>query len=326
MEFFGRLQTSPVAGVAIGETTRDGNRAGNPVVVKPIQPIGSVAVSSFSSSHGGRFGNGRIVDSNVRDRKEVTPGTVLHTIAGGVSDYYARGFLEEAAQLYDPSPHAGFIAFLDRTSGVKESRSDREYFVLVVSSALAAPITITDWKVFDRHKKTSHKLPKGVKVPGTEGTQRQIPVKIEAGDKIIVSSGRSPIGFSFHVNKCSGYRSQFKNFVPTVKTNCPDPLEEFIADGTVPYTDNECYKTVDRMRRCTVITHIPAIVTNECRDFLENVVTERGCVSLHRNDPDFFTREWRLFLESRKDLWKNENNILYLLDDENRMVATLVYR
>ena len=326
MEFFARVQTSPVPKVdGPGNIALPPPPQGLQPPAITIQPIaGPKAV--FSQSGGIRFGNGKIVNGRVREVEKTEPGTVLHTITGGVTDYYAEGFLKDAEKLYEPSRYAGYIAFHDRTSGIKSTRPEQEYFVLSVSQNLQHSVEITDWKVFDRSKKISYKLPKGVKVLGTSGTQKGTPIKITGGDAILISSGRSPIGLSFRLNKCSGYRSQFKNFIPSIKTACPDPLDEFLTDGTVPYTDTTCYEVVNRLGTCTAVTNIPSGISNKCRDFLEQVVTERGCVNLHRNDGDFFLPEWRVFLNSKRELWKNENNVLYLLDDENRLVATLVYR
>ena len=328
-EFFGRLQTTPTAKVNVPEIPDP------PLIQGPVPNVqriktGATKVSTtnaFRKNRSVQFGNGRIVDTNVRDVETTDTGITLHTIVSGVTNYYARGFLEESSRLYDPSPHAGSIIFLDRTSGVKESDPDREYFVLLAANTIQTPINITNWKIFDRKGKTSYKLPKGIKILGTTGgLQQHTPIRVEPGETIIVSSGRSPVGNSFKINKCSGYRSQFKKFTPTVKTNCPDPMEEFIEDSSVPYTDNKCYEIINRLPKCRAITDIPTGVTKQCRDFIQNTLTEKGCITHHRNDPDFFTSEWRLFLESEKELWKNRDNVLYLLDENNLLVATLVYR
>lgn len=320
LELFGRLQTTPLPAV---NNSGVGVVRGTPIA-SATQIAGPIRSSSFTEGRVG-FGDGRIVDSTVRSRDTVVPGTVLHTITSGVSDYFARGVVEEAERLHTPSPQAGYIVFLDRTSGVREDRLDREYFALVVSESLPEPVDITGWKVFDKHRRVSYKLPRALRVLGTSGTQNSAPVRVQAGDSVIVSSGKSPVGVSFYVNKCSGYRAQFKSFTPTIKTECPEPLDEFVTNGTVPFTDNECYEVVDRLNTCRTLTQIPATVSRQCRIFLEDVISEEGCVSLHRNDPDFFVSEWRLFLGSRESLWRNESNVLYLLDDENRLVSTLVY-
>ena len=66
-------------------------------------------------------------------------------------------------------------------------------------------------------------------------------------------------------------------------------------------------------------------MTQECKYFLEHIMTEKGCVSRHRNDSDFFTGEWRLFLKSEDELWYGRDNVLYLLDERDLLVAVLVY-
>lgn len=317
MEFFARLHTTAIPATEAPQL---------PTAKALTVPELGTKETAFSTNRNVSFGNSRIVDTNVRDVDTITKGTVLHTISGGVSDYYARGFLEETERLYRASPHAGSVVFLDRTKGVEEYRPDREYLILLVSNVATEPVTITDWRIFDRNEKIAYKLPQGVEVLGTTGKQSPGPIRVKKGGTVIVSSGRSPTGYSFRVNKCSGYRSQFKKFTPTIKTDCPKPLDEFISDGTVPYTDNRCYEIVNRTRACIAFTDIPSSITDECADFLKNTLNEKGCVTRHRNDVDFFTSEWRVFLDSETELWKNKNNILYLLDEQGHLVATLVYK
>ena len=315
-ELFGKLQTSPVPKTVVGKS--------NVGAGSTIGGSTTTGTDTFTQSRNIRFGTGRIVDEATRDARAVTQGEVLHTITSGVNNYYARGFVEETGQLYEPSPYAGLFVFLDRTTNIKKEDPSEEYFILLASGEIQDSIDITGWKVFGREEKTSYRLPKGVQIMGSAAQKESI--RVQAGETIIVSSGRSPIGQSFRVNKCSGYQSQFKKFTPTIKTNCPKPLDEFMEDGTVPFTDNECYETVNRMKSCTVLTDIPKTVTKECKIFLENVVLRTGCIERHRNDEDFFTKEWRIFLEQGKELWKNKDNVLYLLDENNKLVTTIVYR
>ena len=343
MELFGKLQTTPIAETVFGESVVPRpNIPGSP----PISPDPDVSVdvavpdvvdvslipatpSLFFGNDNLRFGDGRIVDSSAENITVAfdVGGGALHTVPAQVSNYYVRAFTEETAQRYSHSLYSGSVVFLDRVSSIKASDSNREYFVLLASNILAGPITVTGWKIFDRQGKISYEFPGGIGVLGSEGGGHIIsPVTIEPGDVVVVSSGRSPIGNSFRVNKCSGYRSQFKNFAPTVKTSCPSPIDEFTRIGTVPFTDNTCYETVISLSSCTTVTSIPAGVSQECKSFLENVLTESGCVAAHRNDPDFFSPEWRVFLNSETELWKDRDNVLYLADENDLLVATLVYQ
>ena len=324
MEFFAKLQTT-----AIPATLIDVFTVSDPPII-PIADLSPTSSSITSTAVPRRplsLGGGRIVDSSLRavPVSEVPQNSVsLHTIASGLNDYYARAFIEEASNLYTPSPHAGTVLFLDRVTSLKERDPNREYFILLVSDLVSNPVSITGWKVFDRQKKISYIFPKGVKMLGSD--EISSPITVYPGGIVIVSSGRSPVGFSFQVNKCSGYRSQFKNFIPTIKTACTDPIQEFTSYEGVSFSDDVCYAAVSSLRPCVGVTRIPSGVTKECRYFLEHVMTEDGCVSRHRNDSDFLTGEWRLFLRSEDELWRNYDNVLYLLDENDLLVATLIYR
>ena len=327
MELFGKLHTTPVPATYIGGYPVS---PPSPIPSAPVIPPAGTSVSASPSSPAIRsvsFGDGRIVDSTLRNIPITDLGSVigsLHTLLPDVDDYYAQAFVEEASDLYGSSPYAGSVVFLDRVSSVKESNPDREYFVLLVSNVVSTPLTITDWKVFDRQTKVSHAIPQGVEVFGSQDTSS--PVVVYSGDRLFISSGDSPVDISFQVNKCSGYLSQHTSFVPTIKTSCPDPVQEFSAYERVPFSDVACYTLVSSLPLCTSVDTAPSDVTTSCRNFLQQVLTEEGCVSQHRNDPDFLTGEWRLFLGSDKELWKNRDNVLYLLDENNLLVATLVYK
>ena len=320
MELFGKLHTSPVPATNI-------DRA--PISPPPIIPQPDISSSFAPSVPAVRvisFGDGRVVDSTLRTIPiaDLRSGVgSLHTLLSDVSDYYAKAFVEESSDLYSPSPHVGSVIFLDRVSNIQETEPDREYFVLLVSNALSAPLTITGWKVLDRQSGVLYTLPRGVKVFGSDDVS--LPISVYSGDRIFVSSGYSPVNTSFQVNKCSGYRSQFEDFTPTIKTACSDPLQDFSDYGDVPFSDAVCYSTVSSLSPCSAVHTIPSGVTTQCRIFLQDVLTEKGCVSRHRNDPDFFTGEWRLFLKSDREIWKNRDNVLYLLDENDFLVATLVY-
>ncbi|MDE0243696.1 MAG: hypothetical protein OYG31_03240 [Candidatus Kaiserbacteria bacterium] len=291
----------------------------------------AVSIGSFTETQRVRFGNGRVVDSDAKDIPDERSGnqaavaSALHTISGRVNDYYLRGALDIIQERYQPSPYAGSIIFLDRSKNLNEYRPEFEYFILSVADSVSEPISITGWKVFDHKEKISYAIPTGKELFGSLESKNQS-IRVSGGDIVIVSSGQSPTGFSFRLNKCSGFRSQFKQFVPSIKTACPKPIDEFIADGTIPYTDNACYETVQSLRECETVTEVPDRVTLACRRFLEHSMNEQGCIELHRNDADFYVPEWRVFLGSGRSLWEDrEKNILYLVDEEDRLVATLMY-
>lgn len=296
-----------------------------PILTEPI------TINSFTSSQRVRFGSGRLIDSDAQDLTNeaggvmTTLGIPLHTVQRGTNAYYLRGVLDMIQRHHQPSPYAGSVIFLDQVENIKKSRPEQEYFILSVADTIDEPIEITGWKVYDHKEKTSYEIPDGKRIFGSFESPNR-PIRVQGGDIAIVSSGISPTGFSFRVNKCSGFRSQFKQFTPPVKTDCPSPVDAFVADSSVPYTDNRCYAFVNSLTTCETVTELPSGVTAACRRFLEKSINEQGCIDLHRNDQDFFLSEWRVFLGSKRSLWRNsDRNIIYLVDQNNLLVATLIY-
>ena len=319
-EFVGRIHTTAVAPTVIsptGTTTTSTRETGG--------GVSSSFSSVFSSNRGISFGGGNVYNSNLERVRNVVRGEVLHTITSGIGDYQARGFINEALDKYNVSDYAGDFVLLDRVSAIKETRPDREYLVILASNNIRNSVDITDWKVFGRNKKTSYRIPKATEIYELSSSKRSN-VEVEGGDLVILSSGRSPLNNSFKLNKCSGYQQQFKQFNPSIKTNCPKPLVELERDNTVPFTDDICYIEVSSIKQCETVTQTPSGVSRECRRFLENVLNDEGCAKAHREDEDFFLGEWRLFLNSSRELWEDELNIIYLVDESNQLVATLLYK
>ena len=251
---------------------------------------------------------------------------VPYTINSSVNPYKADGFVKDVVNHYDISPYAGTVVFLDRLDAIRQSTPESEFLVLRFDDALTRNINITGWKLVGRDSRVAYTIPKAIHVLGKDNEKELLqPIFVGPSTSVIISSGRSPIGFSFLVNKCSGYRSQFKTFIPSIKTKCMDPLQEFIDDGSVPYTDTECYNFVERIPKCSVVTDLPPGITRECKKFLETKLSETACVKNHINDQDFFSAQWRVFLNSRNELWGDVEETIYLLDEENRLITAYVY-
>ena len=66
-------------------------------------------------------------------------------------------------------------------------------------------------------------------------------------------------------------------------------------------------------------------ITNECELFVEEDLTYNGCVENHQYDSDFYRNSWRIYLESSKLLWREEREIIKLLDQHGRTVDVIEY-
>ena len=259
--------------------------------------------------------------------KTEEPG-IVHTATSGVSAAKIKGYLQAIEKIYGetPSPHAGYVRFLNRTSSVKKSNPLEEYFVILVSNDTPIPFSLTGWKILDFNGKKSYTFGKGVSRLFPLGRNLRENIGIEAGTVIIVSSGKSPVGDSFRINRCTGFREQFKDFSPALKRACPN-VREFLEKTTksISFSDEVCYNVLSRIGRCEAVVGRTPGASSECKAFIQEDLTEKGCVAAFKNNPSFYLPEWRVFLNSKKEIWKGDSNALYLLDNQDLLVATLIY-
>ena len=241
-------------------------------------------------------------------------------------DHIQNNQVRSIAQSYPISPHTEAVRFNVSTSGIRHSDPQRE-FVVIEAGDVVEPVEITDWKIIVGTEKRGYKLPEGVLyfTPGEKNYKS--PVRLKNGWHAIVGTGTSPRGRSFHINVCSGYAEQFKDFSPSIKLKCPEPSQEVAVYGTdIPFNDVACYSFINGLQRCSAVIDVPVnVYSKQCRRFVEEVLNEEGCVERHRNDPDFLIGEWRLFLNLEREIYPDSSDALFLLDKENRLVDVLHY-
>ena len=198
-----------------------------------------------------------------------------------------------------------------------------EFIVLDVVSDFALPIRIDGWKIFDEKADKGYQIPQSIEktVPTLSDPGETI---VRSGDRVVISSGSSPIGQSLKIHKCLGYREQFQNFNPIIKHSCPTPKEEFLQGSTFIDVGGLCKAFVESLPLCTSLRSSESLPAS-CRDFVQTVFTESGCITRHYNDPDFLLPEWRLFLDQKETLWEKSNAVIILLDEHDNLVDTLVY-
>ena len=198
-----------------------------------------------------------------------------------------------------------------------------EFIVLNVVSDLVLPIRIDGWKIFDEKSDKAYQIPKSIEktTPIIADPGETI---VRSGDRILISSGSSPIGQSLKIHKCLGYREQFQNFNPIIKHSCPLPKEEFLQGSTFIDTGDVCKNFVESLPLCTSLRNSESLPPS-CRNFVQTVFTESGCIARHYNDSDFLLSEWRLFLNQEDSLWKKSKSVIILLDEHDNLVDTLVY-
>jgi hypothetical protein len=231
-----------------------------------------------------------------------------------------------------PSQHRGKVTFDSNSIATAKSTSNRtEYLTIRASSNNKAAIAITGWRVVSaiRNKDGSIQeayIGNASQLPVVGEVNPVYGVTLAPGGIAYLVTGASPFGISFKVNKCSGYLSQFQEYTPALARSCPLPIDDLrLIDQKVPYV-NACDEYLRQLPQCTAIfSTTPKEYGTECDQFIKHELTYNGCIDNHRYRPEFYTKEWRIFLNKQNELWRNKREIIKLLDNEGKTVDMMSY-
>ena len=206
-------------------------------------------------------------------------------------------------------------------TAAKESYPEKEYIVITAIQPNLSAVDISNWKLQNSKGETAT-FGKGTTLPASGKVNPVAAIKINGGDILTVSSGRSPIGVSFQMNACALYLEQFQDFIPQIKEPCPQPENDkgfFSLDGT-------CQRFVSQLPRCEANTKtLPAEISSSCKTFINAHVNYNGCVASHKNDNYFSSKEWKIFLGRTSELWAEPNDTITLLDNEGKIIDAVKY-
>lgn len=199
-----------------------------------------------------------------------------------------------------------------------------EYAALSANLNDNETVMITGWKL--RSTVTGREIVIGgaANVP-IVGVRDQSPISLPANAEVIVSTGISPIGTSFRINKCAGFLEEKKNFQPSIWTHCPSAIDH--APPLSGVINDVCLDYIEDLPRCKIPKErdFPDNLTNACETFLKTKVNYENCVINHVADSDFLESEWRVYT-GLGGIWgreKREN--IQLLDNSGKVVDTYSY-
>jgi hypothetical protein len=210
--------------------------------------------------------------------------------------------------------------------GAKQSLVDKEILeIKVVGKNVTTKINITGWRLESAVSGIGDSIEGGTYLPYSGQVNSESGIFLEAGDKVIVSSGRSPIGTSFRLNKCTGYFEQFQDFTPAIPKTCPKAIDD-LPDFGVGDEFERCVEFVKKMPTCEVyLKSVPVNMGGACHEYITSKVNYNSCVSNHKDDPNFYTKEWRVYLGRNSELWKSKREIIKLLDSQGKIVDVVTY-
>ncbi len=199
-----------------------------------------------------------------------------------------------------------------------------EYVTIRLSASATSRVLLTGMTLKSEASGRTATIGKGAYLPQQGTVNPEESVYLEPGGVAYVVTGRSPVGYSLRVNKCTGYFEQFQNFTPQLPIECPRPKEEPVPPPPNHLPD-ACLEYIDGMRRCRIEPNPPEALGEICRRFIRESFSYPRCVAAHKSDPDFYKNEWHLYLSHDLPLWKSTREVITLFDTAGKPVDTVTY-
>ncbi len=201
-----------------------------------------------------------------------------------------------------------------------------EYVIIRTSPNLKTNLTITGWTVESAATGAKATIGNAAVIPYLGQVNSEGPISIGPNTSVYLTTGHSPNGTSFRLNECTGYFEQFQHFTPSLQRDCPRPEDELLRHPQTLAGNDTCDTFIRSIPQCTLtLTAIPGNVGSGCQDFILNDLSYSGCITAHKNDPNFYRSEWRVFLERDQELWKNTHDVIRLLDENGKLVGQVSY-
>ena len=213
---------------------------------------------------------------------------------------------------------------------------EQEYILIQASSANTDSIPLTGLSVRSGETFNSQTISKGLSLMYPGSVSEGETIMLRPGGYAYLLSGRSPIPLTtgpitnsggFQPNKCTGYFEQGLDFYPALSIECPSPTSEPLPQAPNRLSD-ACYDYMASLPRCTLPPGtIPSylLADGNCQAHLFNKINYGQCVAYHKNEPDFFKNEWRIYFGRGSKLWRDRRETVELLDVNGKVIDRKSY-
>ncbi|MFA7216554.1 MAG: hypothetical protein WC095_01040 [Candidatus Paceibacterota bacterium] len=214
-----------------------------------------------------------------------------------------------------------FIRYVSRST-----KPGNEYITIQTDNKATTSIPITGWTIRSASSGNSITIPRASYLFFAGQVNSEENIILSGGETVYIVTGISPNGASFKVNKCSGYLSQFQTFIPYLTTSCPRPREMDLSSIPKLTINDACLDYIEYFPSCKIETKtLPLNWSYECKNFIYEKINYNSCINTYKNDPDFYKKEWRVYLKRSDILWKQRKENIILYDNEGKIVHSLTY-
>jgi hypothetical protein len=241
------------------------------------------------------------------------------------SNKRASEISQEISDLQKASTESRYKGLVSISYINRSSEYSQEY-VVIRTNAGTTTIPVTGWTIKSLSTGNSVSVSQGVYLYFSNSLNSKNDIILTGNNVLYVITGSSPIGFSFQLNKCFGYLSQFQTFIPYIYTNCPTPRNMDLSSIPNRVENDSCFDYIDSFPSCKTQTDpLPNSWSQECKNFILNKINYNSCIGTYKNDKDFYLGDWRVYLARSAKLWKDRREDIELLDNEGKIVDELKY-
>jgi hypothetical protein len=240
-----------------------------------------------------------------------------------------------------------------------EYQPGQESIILRGSGQLKSPVNISGWRLENGKGSRTYQvgntithfdsdiaiIPNAVNVFLPKGANPILPIMLPPNGQVTIVSGSANYNGtsmpSFRENECTGYltRDTANPFYlnPSVSTSCPAPSKE----SGVTSLEQSCRQFVEALGYCRTPDFDTSVIidglaqkgyvdgvgglSSSCQDYLRAHYNYNSCVSNHLQDKNFFTDNWRVYLNRPWELWAVDHETITLFDSEGKIVSQYSY-
>lgn len=202
----------------------------------------------------------------------------------------------------------------------------KEYSRITLYSRLQEKeaVNITGWKI--KSNKNEIVIPQGVEIYDPSGSLPTADIVLKSGHYVDLYSLASPLNRNLRLNKCVGYLENIYDFKPLyISQNCP-----YFSSSEIKQLSGQCQSYISSLSACKTpdvgfYNNLPGTDEgNACRAFLQNI-GYGGCFRDHRQDADFLSKNWIIWLEPQTFNLDPQHDYLRLYDRKGNLVSEYSY-
>ncbi|MCR4311527.1 MAG: hypothetical protein NUV54_03125 [Candidatus Taylorbacteria bacterium] len=204
------------------------------------------------------------------------------------------------------------------------SQAIDEYIIVKANKVNTEKVLLTGLRLESSASGRGSAIPKGVHLPFQNQINVEELIYLLPGETAYIITGRSPLGSSFQLNRCTGFYTQYQTFSPQLPSRCPSPSSEPLTPPLNQYNDL-CLDYISSLSSCRIVTKFPANISPECQRYITTEINYTKCVDHHKNEAGFYDPEWRVYLNRDDILWKSKRELIHLIDSNNRVIDAVTY-